>query len=120
MLEWLGTLRSLGFGAMFGGGVGLIVALSLELYADKTVNYEAFAAAGALIFGSIHMFLEKWIIATFLRPIGLFICYYSSLFQVYMLIQLRRKTGYSSPPTIKQLNAEISRLTTAYFQGKCP
>lgn len=122
LIEWLGALRSLGFGAMLGGGIGLIIGLSLRWQdPEREVAVETFTTAGALTGAGLHLFIEQWVARTVIAPFARFTCYYSRLVQVHCLYCLRTKNPRGIGPTTDKLKNIIETLSENYFlHGKCP
>ena len=99
----LETIRSMGFGAMLGSG---LLGLSKCIYPELIHgDPETVLMIGALFGGGFHNLIDKWVINSFLFPIGKRIQHYTKL----MELKLHRRMP-------KELRDEIyTKIVTDYF-----
>lgn len=84
-IELMETLRSLGFGALLGGGtLGLIYLLMPELF-HGAATLETAAGIGGLLGAGTHQLIDAWFIKGLLGQVGRFLSYYSKLIQLALL-----------------------------------
>lgn len=102
--------RSLGYGAVFGGGlVGLLYCFFAPHFAPGVSLKEAMIVGGFLG-GGLHRLIDRYLFDSLLRPITGFIRYYGQLTQLLLL----RRAGYISH---RQADDLLRVLTTRYFFG---
>jgi hypothetical protein len=107
MIELIELFRSLGFGALFGGGfLGLIYILFPSIF-SVTTTIEVVLAVGGLLGAGTHQFIDKLFIKSILAPIGKFINFYSKLIQLTYL-----------PVDKEQKKIFFNNLITDYFSDK--
>src|SRR5262245_27936896 len=105
MISWIGTIRSLGFGAMFGAGLALFITATISMFAppERVIPHQQLTVAGALVGGGLHQLIDRWLIGAILSPLSKFACFYFRLAQLRLFLRMRRLSGNTAPPTITQV-----------------
>lgn len=76
--EFIETLRSLGFGALLGGGsLGLLYLLFPAIF-PGAATVQVVAGVGGLLGAGAHQLIDKWFLKSIVAPMGKFIGYYSN------------------------------------------
>src|SRR5438105_10719163 len=119
MSELLINLRGLGFGGMLGAGLSMMTLFLFPNLFPPDLDPRHVAVAGGLIGAGCHQLIEKWFIQTFLKPVGLFICYYSRIARIAVQIRLTR--AKITPGGIQHLTDLVNILSTNYYlYNRCP
>jgi hypothetical protein len=104
---------------MLGGGLTLYVRYLFPALFPPAVPDESLAIAGGLLGAALHGLFEKWVVDSFLKPVSLFICYYSRLGRLAAQIRLVRSKVL--PGGIQHLTDIVNTLSEHYYlQNKCP
>jgi hypothetical protein len=108
MNDLIEILRSMGFGALFGGGVVGLCYIMFPQQFPGAVELKNAILIGGLLGSGAHQLIDAWLVQSLLRPAGRTISFYSRLVQ---LILLRPIVG-------RQMHRELVReLVRDHFVG---
>lgn len=106
--EFIETLRSLGFGALLGGGSLGLLYLFFPAIFPGAATVQVVAGVGGLLGAGAHQLIDKWFLKSIVAPMGKFIGYYSKLVQLTFL-RSRRMIDE------EQRKRLLQELTDRYF-----
>jgi hypothetical protein len=108
MADLIETLRSMGFGALLGGGIVGLCYIMFPQQFPGAVELKNAILIGGLLGGGAHQLIDAWVVRSLLKPVGRTISFYSHLIQ---LILLRPIIG-------QQMHRELVReLVRGHFVG---